>query len=313
MRAVSLFGLLAAAVLAAAGCTNSPASPPAARPATALKNSGTAALRAALNQRGHADPYYLSLGDSLAQGIQPGPSGGDGPTSDGYPDVLASRLRATFPSLRLVKLGCSGETTTTMIKGGICPYHAGSQLAQATRFLRSHRGQVALVTIDIGANDPNSCILGQPVSHMFGCLNSRVTEVQRNVDDIMARIRSAAGQKVLVIGMTYYVPELALWRNGQDGKQLALLTEGFAAGVNQLLVKRYHHYNARVANVFAAFNSGDFGRARTRASSTRLPPNVQEICALTWMCAPAPRGPNEHANSRGYRVIAAAFWRAITR
>src|ERR1700761_7994052 len=112
MRAVSLFGLLAAAVLAAAGCTNSPASPPAARPATALKNSGTAALRAALNQRGHADPYYLSLGDSLAQGIQPGPSGGDGPTSDGYPDVLASRLRATFPSLRLVKLGCSGETTT---------------------------------------------------------------------------------------------------------------------------------------------------------------------------------------------------------
>jgi len=29
------------------------------------------------------------------------------------------------------------------------------------------------------------------------------------------------------------------------------------------------------------------------------------------MCAQAPRGPNEHANDAGYRVIARAFWRAI--
>ena len=309
MRAVRLFGLLAAGALLAAGCTNSPASQATARPATAFKNTGVAALRAGLSKHGRTSPYYLSLGDSLAQGIQPGPAGGDEPTSDGYPDVLATRLRASLPSLRLVKLGCSGETTTTMINGGICRYEAGSQLAQATRFLRSHRGQVALVTIDIGANDPNSCILGQPVSHMLGCLDSRVTEVQRNIDLIMTRIRAAAGPRVLLVGMTYYVPELALWRNGQDGKQLALLTEGFAAGVNQILVKRYHHYDAKVANVFAAFNSGDFGKIKT----TRLPPNVREICALTWMCTPRPRGPNEHANSHGYRVIAAAFWRAISR
>ena len=309
MRAVRLFGLLAAAALLAAGCTNSPASQATARPATAIRDTGVAALRAGLSKHGRTSPYYLSLGDSLAQGIQPGPAGGDEPTSDGYPDVLATRLRASLPSLRLVKLGCSGETTTTMINGGICRYEAGSQLAQATRFLRSHRGQVALVTIDIGANDPNSCILGQPVSHMLGCLDSRVTEVQRNIDLIMTRIRAAAGPRVLLVGMTYYVPELALWRNGQDGKQLALLTEGFAAGVNQILVKRYHHYDAKVANVFAAFNSGDFGKIKT----TRLPPNVREICALTWMCTPRPRGPNEHANSHGYRVIAAAFWRAISR
>ncbi len=312
MRAVRLFGLLTAAALLAAGCTNSPAS----RPTTVAKTSisGVAALRAGLSKHGRASPYYLSLGDSLAQGIQPGPAGDDEPTSDGYPDVLATRLRASLPTLRLVKLGCSGETTTTMINGGICHYQAGSQLAQATRFLRSHRGQVALVTIDIGANDPNSCILGQPVSHMLGCLDSRVTEVQRNIDDIMTRIRAAAGPRVLVVGMTYYVPELALWRKGQDGKQLALLTEGFAAGVNQLLVKRYHHYGAKVANVFAAFNSGDFGRAnKTQTKTTKLPPNVREVCALTWMCALRPRGPNEHANSHGYRVIAAAFWRAITR
>jgi lysophospholipase L1-like esterase len=276
--------------------------------AAVVPAGGITALKAGLNKQGHADPYYLSLGDSLAQGIQPGPAGGNEPTADGYPDVLAARLRSVIPNLTLVKLGCSGETTTTMINGGICRYPAGSQLAQATEFLREHRGRVALVTMDIGANDPNSCIVGQPVSHMFSCLSSRVTQTRRNIDMILAKIRSAAGSKVLIVGMTYYVPELALWRNGSDGKQLALLTEGLAAGVNQLLVKRYHYYGARVANVFAAFRSADFGGKK----SATLPPNVRTVCALTWMCASRPEGPNEHANDTGYRVIAAAFWRTIT-
>jgi hypothetical protein len=79
-----------------------------------------------------------------------------------------------------------------------------------------------------------------------------------------------------------------------------------------------------VANVFAAFRTEDFGnRARTAnpagqadrargAGDAFVPPNVAAICALTWMCAHPPRGPNEHANDAGYRVIARAFWRAIT-
>ncbi len=77
-------------------------------------------------------PYYLALGDSLSQGIQPGPTGADEPTDQGYPDQLATLLRAQDPDLRLVKLGCSGETTWTMIHGGTCQYPRGSQLSQAT-------------------------------------------------------------------------------------------------------------------------------------------------------------------------------------
>lgn len=76
---------------------------------------------------------------------------------------------------RLVKLGCSGETSYTMIRGGICRYPAGSQLAQAKHFLRTHRRHVSLVTIDIGANDPNSCFLGNPLSKVASCMSSRVT------------------------------------------------------------------------------------------------------------------------------------------
>jgi hypothetical protein len=68
-----------------------------------------------------------------------------------------------------------------------------------------------------------------------------------------------------------------------------------------------------VADVFGAFRSLDFGGARP-TSATRAwppPPNVTVICSLTWMCARPPRGPNEHANDAGYRVITRAFWRAI--
>jgi lysophospholipase L1-like esterase len=300
-----------------AGCTQSPSHSPGRQQAAAPAHSvsGLGAIWAGLRGQGRTDPYYLSLGDSLAQGVQPGPNGVDAPTGQGYPDELAAILRTQIPDLRLVKLGCSGETTTTMIRGGICHYQAGSQLAQATEFLSSHRGQVALVTIDIGANDPNSCVLGQAVSYMFSCLSSRVTRIEHNVSTIMARLRSAAGPRVLIVGMTYYVPELGLWQTSPADRDIAILTEGFAAGANQLLTARYHRYGARVANVFAAFKSMDFsvrsGSARELGKAHATPPNVLRVCALTWMCAPRPRGPNEHANDAGYRVIAKAFWQAI--
>ncbi|HEY3905347.1 MAG TPA: GDSL-type esterase/lipase family protein [Streptosporangiaceae bacterium] len=275
---------------------------------------GIAAIWAALNPRLHTAPYYLSLGDSLAQGIQPGPTGRNGPTAQGYPDQLNGMLRGGIPDLRLVKLGCSGETTYTMIHGGRCRYLAGSQLAQATRFLHQHRGSVALVTIDIGANDPNSCVLHQPISSMFGCLSTRIKQTERNALKILSKLRAAAGPKVLIVGMTYYVPELGLWHNGQTGKAIAILTEGFAAGVNELLVMRYHRFGDRVANVFGAFRSMAFkasGTAGNQSPNSTIPPNVATICTLTWMCAAKPHGPNEHPNTAGYHVIALAFWQAI--
>src|ERR1700722_5194305 len=78
-----------------------------------------------------APRYYLSLGDSLSQGVQPTPLGQSDPTGNGYPDRSFSVLRGRQPGWQLEKLGCSGETTQTMIHGGICRYAARSQLAQA--------------------------------------------------------------------------------------------------------------------------------------------------------------------------------------
>jgi hypothetical protein len=38
-----------------------------------------------------------------------------------------------------------------------------------------------------------------------------------------------------------------------------------------------------------------------------IPLDVLRICQWTWMCAPPPLGPDVHANTTGYCVIAHAF------
>jgi hypothetical protein len=57
----------------------------------------------------------------------------------------------------------------------------------------------------------------------------------------------------------------------------------------------------RVADVAGAFATTDTTLVDGR------PVNVTRICAWTWMCAPAPLGPDIHANRAGYAVIARAF------
>jgi lysophospholipase L1-like esterase len=257
--------------------------------------------------------YYLSLGDSLSQGVQPDRSGASVPTGQGYPDQLYAMLHASDPGLRLVKLGCSGETTSTMIHGGICAYRGGSQLAAAVRFLRAHRGRVSLITIDIGANDPNSCIFHPSLGTITHCVRSAIPGAVGNLARILQALRAAGGSKVRIIGMNYYVPELAEWRNGLAGRALARLSAQLGAGLNYLLTRAYGAAGARVADVAGAFRTGDFTGRLTRSAAGTVPPNVALICSLTWACAQPPRGPDEHANAAGYRVIAQAFRRADAR
>jgi len=257
--------------------------------------------------------YYLALGDSLSRGVQPDRAGASLPTSQGYPDQLYAMLRPGDPGLRLVKLGCSGETTTTMIHGGICAYPGGSQLSAAAAFLRAHRGRISLITIDIGANDPNSCIAHPTLSNAASCIGSRIPGVIGGLATILRTLRAAGGSKVRIIGMSYYVPELAQWRNGLAGRALARFSERLAAGYNYLLARAYAAAGVRVADVAGAFRTGDFAGIAARPGLAAVPRNVAEICSLTWACAPPPRGPNQHANAAGYRVIAQAFRRADAR
>ena len=250
--------------------------------------------------------YYLALGDSLSQGVQPDSAGASVKTSDGYANLLYAALHRRAPGLRLIDLGCPGETTATMIHGGSCAYRGGSQLAAAVGFLRAHRGHVSLVTLDVGANDPNSCITHPSPAKIMPCLGKSFMGTRANLSTIMARLRAAAG-RARIIGMNYYLPELAEWRNGFIGEALARVAELAAVGYNNLLAKVYGEYGARTANVFGAFHTSDFGADVTVPGYGRLPRNVAAICQWTWQCAAPPRGPNQHANQAGYAVIARAF------
>jgi lysophospholipase L1-like esterase len=258
--------------------------------------------------------YYLALGDSLAQGVQPDATGASRPTSQGYADQLYATARRTQPGLRLVKLGCSGETSWTMVAGGTCRYPAaGSQLGAARQFLRAHRGHVALVTIDIGANDPNSCYLHARLGQLPSCMAARLRLTVTDLRTILSGLRAAGGPAVPLAGMNYYVPELAQWRRGHTGQELAVLTERLVNGYNILLRREYAAYGAPTADVFGAFRSADFAGRVPVPGLGRLPRSVAAICRLTWECAAAPRGPNEHANDAGYAVIAAAFRAVLPR
>ena len=60
-----------------------------------------------------------------------------------------------------------------------------------------------------------------------------------------------------------------------------------------------------------AFSSADLTDTAALPGVGTVPLNVARICEWTWMCAPAPVGPNIHANAAGYQVIADAFEQAI--
>jgi lysophospholipase L1-like esterase len=251
--------------------------------------------------------YYLALGDSLSRGVQPDAAGTSVPTGQGYPDQLYAVLHRSQPALRLVKLGCPGETTATMIHGGICRYRGGSQLAAAVAFLNAHRGHVVLVTIDIGANDPEDCGVKLSLSALTTCVGTDVPDAISNLGTILTRLRAAAGPDVRFVGMSYYLPALAEWRQGVTGQAVAQVSERLAAGYNDLLDRVYAQSGVRVANVFGAFETSDFGNRVAVPGVGTVPRNVARICQWTWECASPPRGPNQHANQAGYGVIAQAF------
>jgi lysophospholipase L1-like esterase len=288
---------------------------PALAPALALALAGAAVTSCyapattSPPRTGHGGPvvsYYLSLGDSLSQGVQPNSAGASVQTRNGYADQLYSALRRHDAGLRLVKLGCPGETTGTMIKGGICSYPGGSQLTAAVSFLRTHQGRVSLITIDIGGNDPGSCVTRPSIRNLASCIARFVPEATANLTTVMTRLREAAGH-ARIIGMNYYLPVLAEWRNGTAGQELARISARLAAGYNGLLANVYKASGAAVADVFATFHTADFGHQVALAGFGNLPRNVAAICQWTWECAPPPRGPNQHANQAGYGAIARAF------
>ncbi len=156
---------------------------------------------------GSATHYYLSLGDSLAD---------RGGNPEDYADKLYAALHVSDPKLELVKLGCGGESAQSMIEGSVLPsvnsscgtpsfylhrYPHKTQLAEAVAFLHAHAGKVSLVTIDIGGNDVQDCLV--VLNFSDDCLNGDLPALTTNLTRILAELRAAAGPDVPIVGMNY--------------------------------------------------------------------------------------------------------------
>jgi lysophospholipase L1-like esterase len=169
-----------------------------------------------------------------------------------------------------------------------CAFPHKTQLAEAVAFLQAHRRFVSLVTIDVGANDlPDA------------------GAIATNLPVILSQLRAAAGPGVPIVGMNYYYPYLAtVWLGGGSLSDLNAEISS-VNGFNGLLGSIYAAAGDPVADVASAFQVAD----TTLVNGTRL--GVLRECQWTWICFPPPLGPDVHANTAGYGVIAHTFLAAL--
>jgi lysophospholipase L1-like esterase len=252
--------------------------------------SGGVTDAAAASVKAAPTEYDVALGDSLAAGV-------GSPDGKGYVADIFAKESKRHGGLVLENLSCSGATTGSMINGPGCSYSTGTQLGDAEAFLEAHQGEVAFITIDIGANDVDGCTSGTTINQT--CVTDGLAAVTANLPVILSGLAKAAGSTP-VVGMSYYDPFLAAWLLGTSGQSLAEQSVTLLDDLNGLLADDYG--SARTADVADAFDSSDFS-AGGRYDGTAVPVNVGRICHWTLMCSEE----NIHANDMGHAHIAQAF------
>ena len=220
-----------------------------------------------------SSPLYLALGDSLAAGV-----GASEPAQTGYVGLVFDALQAEPSSpysggeLTLLNLGDPGETTTSMLA-------SGGQMEKALAEIESRRddgiagNEVAVITIDIGANDFIPLILGDspclsnPLAEACQeAAASALTTFRSNFADIMRRLRAAAGPEVVIAAVGLYNP-----LSGTGGPFDAVgdaAVELFNRTVAEAAAEP--DIQARLADVFPLFQ--DRGSELTHVAE--LPPDV---------------------------------------
>lgn len=257
-----------------------------------------------------APPYYLAVGGSGSVGFQPTPTSPHGqPTGSGYADDLAGRLVSRWPGLTLVRIGCPGATTATMIAGGgHCAYAAGSQLETALAFFHTHPSTV-LVTVDLGFNDVVPCLRHFEVD--ADCVTSALATVSSQLPQILTALRQAAPAGAHFVGVGHYDPYLGFETRGPAADAFADASVGVIDRLNAVLRDAYADAGIPMADVSGAFKMHDATPVDV-AGLGDVPTSVARVCALTWMCAGAPLGPNTHPNDAGYRIESNALAAALS-
>ena len=263
--------------------------------------------------------YYVALGDSLSQGMQPNTKGQTVDTDNGYVDDIGAWATKRIPTLQVIKLGCGGDSTTSLLTGKgndaaakalHCDRQGGSQLNAAVSFLKAHHaaGEVPLITIDIGANDVDGCVTA---TNLTACLAAGLKTIKVNTPKILNTLRKAAPKGTKLVAMNLYDPVLGGYfaPTTDPLHGLALASPALTDAVNATIGAASKGAGFKVADVGTAFHTDDT-TAVTWEGQT-IPANVAYVCSWTWACQTPPSGPNIHANRNGYQVIANTFERVI--
>ena len=247
---------------------------------------------------------YLALGDSLAASYQP-----NGDTVSGYAEQIFQLEQGRIPDLRLVKLGCPGERTSTMDRPKPrCPYAEGTQLAQAVAVLGSR--DVAFVTLQLGANDLLRCFGFREGSFDQACVDELLPKISTRLTSIVGTLREAAGPNVPIVGSTYYDPLLVAWTlPGFDHDAVVAIAEVWAA-FNDMLEQTYTSLGVAVADVEAVFSTTDFDTMVHLRGVGDVPINVARTCQWTYACSEA-FGYDVHPNTVGYAALTRAWEEAL--
>ena len=246
--------------------------------------------------------YYLSLGDSLAFGVQKTTAEAAGPSpipatpfDKGYTNDIAAQLQAQNPGITVTNLGCPGETSSSFLAGP-CDYrtkaqgllhtdYTGSQLSAATLALTRDGGNGGLITLSLGGNDVNA-LLAQCPTVDPACLSPLITpaaaQLRTNLTRILQQLRSAAPSAIIVL-VAPYNPYYALSPQSDALVQPFLQAAVAAAADTHVLL----------ANAFSDFNSGGSPGGPTGTERDR-------ICSLTNFC----KNGDIHASDAGYAEMA---------
>ena len=259
---------------------------------TALASPALSAGRAP--NRVPPNAYYLSLGDSMAFGLQfdrffemldAGTYTPDA-FNTGYTDVLASRMQALHPGQQTVNLSCPGESAVTMIEGGcfftqpppdgaglsLHTNYTGPQLEAAVAFLEAHPGQVGPITIAIGGVDTIDTIADSCGFDPACVARSGLREgLGGALDRILGDLRAAAPDAELIV-VSLYNP-FSVDVPGSNG-----LWRAYNSDVQRSAARRH---DARFVDVFKVAHG-------------------RRMCQLTFLCESG----DLHPTDDGYRAIA---------
>jgi hypothetical protein len=245
--------------------------------------------------------YYLSLGDSLAYGIQVQQmldemaAGKFDPATFnlGYTDLIAARLAAFAPGIQVVNYGCPGASPDVFMYsqcGFGLPLHnafSGTQMDTALGFIAAHPGAIALITLDLDVGEPE---MGQMVNYckfdaacVQAWLPTALAYLKARLDTLFNRLRAAAPNVMIVVNTAF-----------NPYSTVVPWTDNVVVGGNNILIASARAAGVAVAEMYPPF---DLGVDRNAT-----------LCSLLHFCE-APLH-DVHPTQAGYAVMASTMWAA---